>query len=66
MKDSFEIYRAESGDFHWRRVSPNGSVKAASDGGFDRLFDCQKAVEKLNGGENRCTVRILNSQTGAV
>ena len=46
LRDRTEIYQSADGQFHWRRLSPNGRVVGASSHGFASRKACVANAER--------------------
>jgi len=51
MKDKWEIYKDNAGEWRWRRTASNGKIVGASSQGYVNRVDCVANAEK-HGYEN--------------
>lgn len=48
MHDRLSIYRDESQEWRWRRISDNGNILAVSGEGYSRRIDCDRIAIRVN------------------
>lgn len=48
MPDKVMVYKDVSGEWRWRRISPNGEIVASSGEGYHNRVDCESQALQVN------------------